>query len=151
MKKENIVFSKIFNDIRLGEFDLGGVMYHRNYFNIYESIREDFFRSINIPYVTLVKKGYHLPLIESHQNFIKPIFYGEEIKVNLNLKDLKRSSFRFDYTFFNSKKTLIHKAYTLHASIKEENNKFKLSSLPKELKDKIINLNDIGKKPVKTF
>ena len=39
---------------RLGEFDLGGVLYHANYFSLFEATREAFLRAHGMPYTQLI-------------------------------------------------------------------------------------------------
>ena len=85
---------------RFGEFDLGGVLYHANYFHIYEIIREEFLSQGPQSYSSLVKQSCHLAVVESRQKFIKPIYYGDSFKSELIISELKQASATLEYRFY---------------------------------------------------
>ena len=76
---------------RLGEFDLGGVLYHANYFHLYEKAREAYLESLGLPYPSLVEKGFHLAVTNSEQEFSKPIYYGQELELKLEISERKQN------------------------------------------------------------
>ena len=99
--------------IRLGEFDMGGVLYHAHYFHLYEIARESFLKDNGLSYPQIVARERHLPLVESHQQFFAPIFYGQEIDVHLWIREIRRSSFTVVYRLYESGKPgLLHEAWT---------------------------------------
>lgn len=116
-------------NLRLGEFDLGGVLYHANYFHLYEMAREEFLRHSGTPYAELVKNGQHLAVVESQQKFLKPIFYGMPLQIELTACSVKRASISFQYRIF-SKDVLLHKAITIHAFIELKGTTFASTRLP---------------------
>jgi len=120
-------------NIRLGEFDLGGVLYHANYFHIYEAAREAFLIEIGIPYTSLVEKSQHLAIVESHQNFKQAVFYGTELDTDMWVSSIGKSSFVFNYSFLSNFQTL-HTAWTKHAFINNSSGGFKVQKLPDNLK-----------------
>lgn len=109
--------------IRLGEFDMGGVLYHAHYFHLFETARESFLRDHGLPYAEIVARERHLPLVESHQNFFAPIFYGQAIDVRLWIRQITRSSFTVVYRLYQSgTPLLLHEAWTtlVHVSMSGE-------------------------------
>jgi acyl-CoA thioester hydrolase len=130
---ENGVFCFTPDPIRLGEFDLGGVLYHSNYFHIYEQSREALLRSQGLAYSELVTQGQHLAVVESHQRFHRPVEYGMEIQVTLFCDLLKRSSVRINYRWDTTHAELIHEAWTRHAFVKIQDGKFNISAFPAQL------------------
>lgn len=132
------IFSYPVERIRLGEFDMGGVLYHSNYFHLYESAREAILAEHGLPYSSLVARGEHLALVESHQRFFAPIRYGEPVLIELYFSEIKRSSFAAHYRFFSpfdsaGKRSELHRGLTRHAFISTRNGAFAASRIPPEL------------------
>lgn len=131
-------FTLTLSPIRLGEFDMGGVLYHARYFHLLEECREAFFRHISHPYSELTKQGYHLPLTHSELNFKAPIRYGDTILAELQVEKIGKIRLKFTYELFiareeksnNRTSNPVHTASTLHAVILEQNGKFVPSPLP---------------------
>lgn len=136
------VYSLNINPIRLGEFDLGGVLYHARYFHIYEELRENFLKHLGFPYPELVREGCHLVVKESSQKFLKPVEYGQELSAELKILDLRKCSFSFEYQIFLSQeeKVLLHKAQTKHVFVKvNKDSKFGVSEIPNKLRNGLEN------------
>ena len=118
---------------RFGEFDLGGVLYHSNYFHIYEQIREDFLSKGPYPYPKLVKSNCHLAVVESRQKFIKPIYYGEAFKAELIFSEVKRVSVTAEYRLYNE--NTLHLGQTKLVYIDSSAGAFAVNPLPEDLRD----------------
>ncbi len=136
----SITYKTPLNHIRLGEFDLGGVLYHANYFHLLEEIREGFLRSIDLPYSELAKIGIHLAIINSELNFHKPISYGDLLDAEMIVDMIGKTRLKFTYninkTTENSK---IFSGSTTHTvvAIDPETKSFKVSKVPEELQSKL--------------
>jgi len=129
------IFSHTFDHIHFGQFDAGQVLYHANYFHLLEELRERFLFSKNLSYKGLMDEGYHLPIVESNQKFIRPIHYQEEVVGHLFLGTLKRSSITFEYELQTVDQTVIHLAATTLVSVKAIDGNFKPAILPQFLTD----------------
>ena len=105
--------------IRLGEFDLGGVLYHARYFHLFEDAREGFLRSHDLPYSYFIEQGQHLAIVEAHQSFDAPVRYGDEVEIDLWFSELRRSSLKVCYSLFipARSESPIHHAWTRHALV----------------------------------
>ena len=119
--------------LRLGEFDLGGVLYHAHYYHLYEEIREAFLRAEGLPYPSLVATSHHLAINESHQNFLAPIFYGEGLTGKLWTSEVKNSSFLFHYEISNPRGRA-HYGWTRHVFVRTANG-FTVERLPEKLRE----------------
>lgn len=115
--------------LQLGLFDIGGVLYHARYFTILETMREEFLSQRAMPYAELVAAHSHLAIAESHQSFLKPVRYGDEVRGELTASQLQRASVRLNYELFRDDQ-LIHQAWTRLVHISVENNGFRPSPLP---------------------
>jgi acyl-CoA thioester hydrolase len=114
----DLPFTTVLDEVRLGEFDLGGVLYHANYFHLYEVARERLLRAGGIPYSALVAEGAHLALTESHQRFLKPIFYGPPLTLSLWTSAVRRASCTFHYRI-ECGGSEVHHAWTKHAFVQK--------------------------------
>ena len=117
---------------QFGEFDLGGVLYHANYFRILEFIRESFLAGGPFPYPQLVQNNCHLAVVETRQKFLKPIYYGESFKAELIFSEVKRVSATVEYRLY--KEQTIHIAQTKLVYINSHSGSFAVTSLPDELR-----------------
>lgn len=123
---------------RLGEFDLGGVLYHARYFHILEDAREALLRKIDLPYEGFVAQGQHLAVVESHQEFRKPIRYGEPIFVSIWVAERSRVGLKFQYEIRSEKQQLLHSAKTSHVFVETQADGFSLARIPVELSQKLL-------------
>lgn len=119
--------------IRFGEFDLGGVLYHANYFHVYEMAREAFLAAGPIAYEQLVKLRCHLALVESRQKFLKPIRYGENFEVSLSTSKIGRATADIQYTFKKDRE--LHRAVTSLVFIRSESATFSVEPFPAKLRE----------------
>ena len=95
-------------NISLEKFDLGGVLYHANYFHLFEQAREKFLELSNLPYSDLVKESSHLAIVKAEIDYIKPIFYGDKIKIELSTSSIKKTNFFFHYKLSHSSSNELH-------------------------------------------
>ncbi len=109
------------------EFDAGGVLYHANYFHLYERAREDLLRQGGVPYISLMQSGRHLAINESYQQFLHPVVYGTSLEAAVWVSDLKGASCRFNYEFSEQPDlaatepaehtAVVHRAWTKHVLV----------------------------------
>jgi YbgC/YbaW family acyl-CoA thioester hydrolase len=83
--------------ISLEKFDIGGVLYHANYFHLLEQAREALLAHAGMPYPQLVAQQQHLAIVHSEQDFIRPIRYGEPIDIAVWCSELKQSTATLKY------------------------------------------------------
>ena len=125
-------FKYSIDNIRLGEFDLGGVLYHANYFHLYEQAREALLSSEGLPYSELVNEGKHLAIAEAHQNFKAPVYYGEKLTVEVWVEKLRQSTLTINYSISCSR-GVVHTGYTLMAFVANDGGRFKTGRIPEKL------------------
>lgn len=80
-----------------------GVVYHSNYLKWFESVRNEFLRSISYPYALLENMGIWFPVIEAHLNYKAPAKYDDIIVVRAHIAELKVASIKMDYEILNKK------------------------------------------------
>ena len=90
----------------LEKFDLGGVLYHANYFHLFEQTREKFLELSKLPYPELVKENSHLAIVKAEIDYLKSIFYGDKIEIDLTCSKIKKTNFWFHYKITRSSKII---------------------------------------------
>jgi acyl-CoA thioester hydrolase len=123
-------------DLPLSEFDLGGVLYHANYYHLYERGREALLRENGLPYSELVAAGCHLAIVEAHQEFRSPVYYGEVLTLELRISDIRSSSAKIGYTLStvrNNDRKELHRGWTVLAFVSTSQGRFKASRFPEKL------------------
>ncbi|WP_448588221.1 acyl-CoA thioesterase [Thermocrinis sp.] len=112
------------------ETDGQGVVHHSNYLRIFEEARGEFLRSLGLPYSRLREEGYEVVLLEASCQFKQPIFYDQEVNVEVHLTEMNRYFFSFSYQVFVEGK-LKALGKTKHCFVKDG----KLVSIPAKLRD----------------
>lgn len=87
--------------IIFADTDAMGVVYHSNYLKWFESVRNEFLRTISYPYTLLEKMGIWFPVIEAHLNYKAPAKYDDIIVTRAYIADLKVASIKMAYEIFN--------------------------------------------------
>ncbi len=135
-------FSSVVPPLRLGLFDLGGVLHHGNYLNILEAAREAFLQAHGISYSKLAAENKHLAVVEAKQSFLRPIRYGEQLQVHIWVDELSRVSATICHELSHTQMTdpteeeqrrVLHRAQTKLVFVMEKNGALKTSRLPDEL------------------
>ena len=134
--KKRSSFVHTLPSIRLGEFDLGGVLYHANYFHLYEALREEFLRSIGLPYPSLAAAGCPFAIVESHQEVLPPGRRGMTSGGALTAAEVRRSSFTLEYSLRHNGAEL-HRAWTRHAFVSADGKGFTPHPPPAKLKEEL--------------
>lgn len=129
------MFSFALTPPTLEKFDLGGVLYHANYFHLFEQAREKFLeQQANLPYPQLVKLGHHLAIAEAQIKFISPVFYGDKLNITLSASKLRKSSLILHYQIHNAETCLLlTSANTKLAFVSKTQGGFKPDRMPEEL------------------
>lgn len=141
-------FEYLIPHVRLGEFDLGGVLYHANYFHLLEETREAWLASLGFPYPTLANAGLHFAIVESNQKFLKPIRYGQALKVMLQTSAVRKSTLSVEYQIYlnlpKEEKQLVHTARTVLAHIQSANGTFRSKAIEPALLKRILEYSNEG-------
>lgn len=92
--------------------DQMGTVHHSNYVKYYETARWELFRSLGIPYDSVEKAGYMLPVINMKFKFIKKTNYDALLTVVTTLTAIKGARICFAYKLYNDQDELINEAET---------------------------------------
>ncbi len=110
--------------------DAGGVLYYANYLCFLEKARTDFFEQCGITAKSFHNLGWFLAVKKIDCEYLKPVFYGDTIKVTIDINSLKRTNLTVNYSIYNENSSLIFKGSTLLVSVDTE---MKIIKLPHQL------------------
>ena len=87
--------------IRFGDLDAAGIVYFPRYLHYCHVGMEEYFRSVvGLPYATLLTEhGLGLPAVRSEVDHRRPIRYGEEIELEVEVMRVGGSSVEWRYRF----------------------------------------------------
>ena len=105
-------------EVRYGETDKMGVVYHSRYFPWFEVAREKLLEGYGIRYADLEKDGIMLPLVDCYCKFKKGAKYGDTVVVNAVLEKLGVASCKFVYSVVREADgVLLAEGYTSHGFV----------------------------------
>jgi len=104
--------------VRYAETDKMGIAHHGNFFTWLEIGRIHLLEELGIPYRTIEEKGYQMPVIKAHANYISPARFDEDITIKSTIKENTPVRIRIDYELSRDD-TRICTGYTVHTFINE--------------------------------
>lgn len=119
--------------IKLHETDAAGRLFFSQQFKIVHDAYQELLDSLGLGLpVVLKKKNYFLPIVHAQSDYKKPLFVGDHLKVELQVKHLGKTSLSLSYRLFNQKNVLVGSAQTVHVAVAKKTGK--KISLPAEIR-----------------
>ncbi|NBC25593.1 MAG: YbgC/FadM family acyl-CoA thioesterase [Bacteroidetes bacterium] len=91
---------------RYGETDQMGYVYYGRYPEFFEVARTEMLRSAGLTYSSLEREGFMLPVISMEIDYKQPLFYDEEMQIEVKL--------------FDAPVIRLHTYYEIHTTRSEE-------------------------------
>jgi acyl-CoA thioester hydrolase len=88
--------------VRYSETDQMGYVYYGRYAEYFEAGRVEAFRSLGISYKELEEQGIMMPVLNLQVNYYKPLYYDEELTVQVTIHKLPTLRIQFIYKVFNA-------------------------------------------------
>jgi acyl-CoA thioester hydrolase len=88
--------------VRFCETDLMGIVHHANYLIYFEAGRVDWLRRRGISYESWVKRGIHLPVVETRVRFRKAARFDESLVLETTCLGVTRVTVEFGYVMTRS-------------------------------------------------
>ncbi len=105
--------------VRYAETDMMGLTYHGNYFTWFEVGRVQMMDELGMPYRELEKRGYRLPVLEAHANFLRPTHFDDRLELKVMLRERPSARLRIDYELFRGQELCLT-GHTVHAYINHQ-------------------------------
>lgn len=83
--------------VRYGETDQMGVVYHANYLVYFEEGRTRRMESLGLPYAELERRGFGLVVRKATLRFRSPARYAEQLTVRTRIERVRGASVSFEY------------------------------------------------------
>ena len=79
--------------LRFGDCDPAGIAYYPRYFDLLNSVVEDWWHAMGVPWKTLfLQRRIGLPTVRFEVDFRAPAFLGDELLFSLNVTGIGRKS-----------------------------------------------------------
>ncbi len=118
-----------------GDTDKMGVSYYANYFRWFEAARNEYFRTLGLPYTECEKKGMMLPVVETGAHYLAASTYDDLLVVRTSVSEFGRSTLNFEYQVFEKKSMkLLVTGFSTHVFV---DSAMKPSRVPEEIKNKV--------------
>ena len=99
-----------------GDTDNMGYAYYANYLRWFEIGRSELFRSLGLLYTEIEKKGYFLPVSETHCKFKIFARYDDVMTIETSYDETIKAGLKFNYLIFKDDENEIYaNGYTRHA------------------------------------
>ena len=98
--------------VRYGETDPMKYVYYGNYAEYLEVARVELFRTLEISYDEIEKRGIWLPVSEYKIKYLKPAFYDEILEIHTYVRKVPGVKIEFEYEIFNDSEQKITEAST---------------------------------------
>jgi acyl-CoA thioester hydrolase len=89
-----MVVERFVTKIPFFEIDMGGGLYHGNYFHLFEQAREHWLEALGHSYSWMIDQKRHLTVAEVNVRYRRPLLYSDEIAVETALINLGERSIR---------------------------------------------------------
>ncbi len=89
--------------IRFGDTDPYGVVYFASYFRYCHHGIEEFLRHLGLPPERLFRnaeEGYGLPIVGAACDFLRPVRYGETIRLRVSVLKMSEKALTFAFHFY---------------------------------------------------
>ena len=79
------------------DVDQMGIVYYSRYFEYFEAARTELLRSAGIEVPEIEARGYYLPVVSSHCDYIGSAKFNDLLEVKACIKQFKGARLRIDY------------------------------------------------------
>jgi len=109
--------------INFYDCDPAGILFYARVYEICHAAYESLIESFDIGEDYWNSPDYIVPVINSEAFYHRPVKYGEEITIEINVKQLKTTSFELNYLVKNSRGEKCIIAKTVHVFVSKESMK----------------------------
>lgn len=103
--------------VRYSETDQMGVVYHANYLPWFEEARTAFLEAVGLPYAALEEQGLLIPVLECACRYRSPARYGQTVRVQAWISEIKGVRFRVQYRVLGPDGCLLADGSTAHVFV----------------------------------
>jgi acyl-CoA thioester hydrolase len=105
--------------VRYSDTDKMGVVYHGGYLRLFEIGRTEYLRDKGLPYSELEQRGYMLPVLESHCEYLLPAHYDDLLEIQTVVEPLRGARLNISYEIKRQDATLV-RGWTRHTFVRAD-------------------------------
>ncbi len=106
--------------VRYGETDQMGVVYHANYIIWFELGRTELIHSLGLSYVDMEKKGIISPVIDVRASYKKPVRYGDNASVRTYVKQYDGLRVAYHYEVLKNGSEVCVTGESVHICVRKD-------------------------------
>jgi len=118
--------------------DAAGVLFFARIYELCHAAYEEMISSFNLEEDYWNNEDYIVPIIKSEASYHKPLKYGDTVSIEINVAQLKSSSFELNYTCRNEKNETTNKLKTVHVCVAKKD--WKKRQLPEKVYNELQKL-----------
>ncbi|MDQ7817725.1 MAG: thioesterase family protein [Melioribacteraceae bacterium] len=115
--------------------DPAGIIFYASLFKFSHSAYEDLMRQLKLDRNYFFDPEFVLPIVHTESDYLKPIKVGDDLKIDVWVSRLMKSSFELSYKFHQSDYDVAATAKTVHVCVSKAG--FKKVELPADLFSKL--------------
>ena len=96
-----------------------GLVHHGSYINYLEEARISWISNLGFSYSEMEKSGIILPVSKLNISYLKPVYFDDDLVVNVELAGMPTSRLIFNYTIKNNNEVVV-KGNTVLAFLNKE-------------------------------
>ncbi len=125
-------------EVRWGECDPAGIVYHPVYFDWFSVARMRFFRENEVPYMeSFHDNGIVLVVLDVGCHYKKTLRAEDKVFIETTMAVLSRTRIRMQYRVLNEQHELCGEGFTEHAYVDEQGKAVNLAKRTPELWDRL--------------
>ena len=98
--------------IKYSDTDQMGIVHHSNYLKYFENARIAWLRHLGVSYKKIEQDGILMPVVSSSLQFIVPLYFDDEITIEIILTDVPKATLSFKYKIKNQINQLVCRGET---------------------------------------
>lgn len=123
-----------YNQVRMHDTDMAGILYFARQFRFAHDALEDFFASEGIDFDRLFhQEPFVSVIVHCEADYLAPLKVGDRLETHLWIEKIGSTSFHVVYEIFREDKTMIGKAKTVHVTLTRVSRE--KIPVPKKLRD----------------
>lgn len=126
--------------INFYDCDPAGIIFFSRVFDFAHSAYEQVIQLIDQQEDYWNNEKYVVPIIKSDSTYIKPMKYGDSININVNVSELRTSSFELSYNMVSAEGELLCSVKTVHVFVDKKS--WEKIKIPEYIKNKLENYLD---------
>lgn len=118
--------------IGLRHTDAAGIVFFARYFELMQDALEAFLESRGLGTAHILREtDYFLPVVKSDCSFSAPLFWGDELRIEVRVPEIRRRSFTIGYRFVTPSGKTAAEGVTVHVTADQKAHKS--MAIPAEL------------------